>query len=52
MKEYTVKKMVQLTFTIFAKDAQEAEDKAFSVDDRNAHDYQIYDIEIEGDEEE
>lgn len=46
MKEYEVVKTVQLTFIIEANSPQEAEELAWSTDDRTACDYAVYDIEV------
>lgn len=47
MKEYEVVKTVQLTFTIEANSPQEAEELAWTTDDRTARGYDVYDIEVE-----
>ena len=52
MKEYEVVKTVQLTFIIEANSPQEAEELAWTTDDKTACGYDVYDIEVEGDEEE
>ena len=46
MKEYEVKKTIELTFRYDADDEQDAEAKALSIDDKRACDYVVYDIEI------
>lgn len=46
MKEYEVKKTVELTFRYDADNEQDAEAKAWSIDDARAIDYVVYDIEI------
>jgi len=46
VKEYEVKKTIELTFRYDADDEQDAEAKAWSIDDERAFDYVVYDIEI------
>lgn len=44
MKEYKVVKIVELTFIIEANSPEEAEELAWTTDDRTACDYAVYDI--------
>ena len=46
MKEYEVVKTVELTFFIEANSKLEAEEKVWSIDDKNSIGYDVYDIEV------
>ena len=46
MKEYEIKKTVELTFTVEADSEEQAEKMAWDFDDTTAIGYDVYDIEI------
>ena len=46
MKEYEVKKTIELTFFVEADSKKDAIEEAWYFDDANATDYVVYDIEI------
>ena len=46
MKEYEVKKTIELTFFVEADSEKDAIEEAWVFDDANAIDYVVYDIEI------
>ena len=46
MKEYEIKKTIELTFFVEADSEQDAIEEAWYIDDGNAVDYVVYDIEI------
>ena len=46
MKEYEIKKTIELTFFVEADSEKDAIEEAWYIDDGNAVDYVVYDIEI------
>ena len=46
MKEYEVKKTIELTFFVEADSEKDAKEEAWYFDDANATDYVVYEIEI------
>ncbi len=46
MKEYEIKKTIELTFIVEADSEEQAEEKAWAFDDTTAIGYDVYDIEI------
>ena len=47
MKEYEITKTVKLKFVVEAETEEEAKEMAWTVEDRNALWYEVYDIEVE-----
>tara|TARA_R110000824_G_scaffold347914_1_gene534663 strand:+ start:412 stop:579 length:168 start_codon:yes stop_codon:yes gene_type:complete len=46
-KEYEIVKTVNLTFTVYAENEEEAKDMAWDYDDRLCSDYSVDNIEVE-----
>jgi hypothetical protein len=46
VKEYEIKKTIELTFIVEADSEEQAEEKAWAFDDTTAIGYDVYDIEI------
>ena len=47
MKEYEITKTVILKFVVEAETEEDAKEMGWTVDDRNAIHYDVYDIEVE-----